>query len=330
MYKAAIVGAGAISALHLQAIGEIDEIQAVAIADIDEGRAKQAAAAHGIRAYADYREMIETERPAVVVITLPHYLHKDAAIWCAAQGCHIMLEKPMAIDASECDEISRAVSENRIKLMVCHTQHYFAENILAKAIIQSGRLGDLVMINDVRYVNYYTDTRPNWFFERAKSGGGIAMNLGSHAIDKIQWLTNSKIAQVKASVSHYGTKGDIEGSVTAYVRTNTGIPCTISQSGYGGVNRDETEMVFTKGMLKLRTGVDLWISESGEYRRMEVSEAAKPFVLQFRDLLDSIRQGTDPECSCDYGKSVISAVRAIYESDRSGQEVIVHQESGGI
>ncbi|WP_339279843.1 Gfo/Idh/MocA family oxidoreductase [Paenibacillus sp. FSL W8-1187] len=326
MFKAAIIGAGAISSLHLQALAEMNEIEAVAIADIDEERARKASAQHPVRAYADYRRMVEIERPDIVVITLPHHLHKECAIWCARSGCHILLEKPMAIDVEACDEIIKTVGESRIKLMVGHTQHYFAENRIAKEIIQSGRLGKLVMINDVRHVDYYSPNRPDWFFESAKSGGGIAMNLGSHSIDKIQWLTDSRIVQVKASVSHYGAKGDIEGSVTAWVQTDRGVPCTISQSGYGGVNRDETEIVFTEGMLKLSTGAGLWIGQSGEYRSVEAPQEAPPFVLQYRDLLSSIRTDVNPECSGEYSRSVVAAVQAIYASHRSGQEVVVlHQ-----
>ncbi|MDG0790560.1 hypothetical protein OMP38_06615 [Cohnella ginsengisoli] len=156
------------------------------------------------------------------------------------------------------------------------------------------------------------------------------MNLGSHAIDKIQWLTDSKIAQVKASVSHYGAKGDIEGSVTAFVKTDQGVPCTISQSGYGGVRRDETEIIFTHGMLKLRTGAGLWISQDGEYRPVETTQAEPPFVLQYRDLLDCIQRDAVPECSGDYSKSVIAAVQAMYASHRIGQEIELQQQQGGI
>ena len=47
-----------------------------------------------IMAYSDYREMIKQEKPDVVVIALPHYLHKETAVFAAEHGCHLMLEKP--------------------------------------------------------------------------------------------------------------------------------------------------------------------------------------------------------------------------------------------
>src|SRR4029453_8606589 len=98
--------------------------------------------------------------------------------------------KPMAVSVSECDAIIQAGQKADIRILVGHTQHYIAENIQAKSIVQSGELGELVMIHDVRHTNYFQDSRPQWFLEKEKSGGGILANLGTHSIDKIQWLTD--------------------------------------------------------------------------------------------------------------------------------------------
>jgi predicted dehydrogenase len=323
VYRVAVIGAGGVSQSHLQAIDQMDELLVAGIADIDQHKVKETTAAYGTDFYTDYKLMIEKERPHIAVITLPHFLHKEAAVWCANHGCHIMLEKPMAIDLRECDEIMDAAARNDVRLMVGHTQHYIAENRKAREIILSGELGELVMVQDTRHVHYYRPDRPAWFFEKAKSGGGIMMNLGSHSIDKIQWLTDSRIARVRANLSFYGSRGDIEGSGTVYALTDRAVPATISQSGYGGVNRDETEFIFTKGMLKLSTGRGLWISENGAYSEVEVKRPADPFALQFDDLLHSIKSGTDPECSGAYAKSVVAAVEKIYASHTAGKELPV-------
>ncbi|GAA3402071.1 Gfo/Idh/MocA family protein [Paenibacillus hodogayensis] len=319
-YKVALIGAGGITVSHLEALSLMDELQGVAIADISQERAEAAGAQYGLTAYTDYRLMIEREKPDIAVVTLPHFLHKEATLFAAERGCHVMLEKPMALNAAECDEIIEAVGRAGVRLMVGHTQHYIEQNRTAKAIIEEGRLGRLVMINDVRHVPYYRDTRPAWFFEKAKAGGGIFMNLGSHSIDKIQWLTGSRVAQVKAEVSHYGTKGDIEGSGIAWLRTESGITATISQSGYTVVPRNETELIFTGGMLKLLTGQSLWISEDGQYVEVPVKSEEPSFVLQFRDLLRYIEEGVEPSSSMTYSRSVVAAVEAMYRSSETGAE----------
>lgn len=321
-YRVAVVGGGGIAARHLEAMaGMKDELLPVAVAELRQNRAEELASLHGIRAYADYREMIVREKPDIAIVTLPHWLHREAAVFAAEHGCHVLLEKPMALNAEECDEIAAAVRRNRVVLMVGHTQHYMATNLKAKAIIESGLLGELVMISDTRHVNYNQPERPDWFFEKAKAGGGILTNLGSHTIDKIQWLSGSPITRVKASVSRRMNRGDVEGAGMAYFETASGVPATLMQSGYTGAPRNETELVFTNGMLKLLTGDSLWISQGGPYTQVEVEPGEPPFALQFRELLDCIRSGREPECSMAYSRSIVAVVEAMYASDRSGETV---------
>lgn len=213
--KVAVLGAGAIAGQHFDAIRRTDGFVACAVADIQLERAQAIAETYGIAAYSDYQELIRQERPDVVVIALPHFLHRETAIFAAENGCHLMLEKPMALNVAECDDIMEAASKADIRILIGHTQHYMAENIHAKRIIESGELGEIVMINDVRHLNYFQDTRPQWFLEKDKSGGGILANLGTHSIDKIQWLMDSSVRKVSAAVSHHGKRGNVEEAASS-------------------------------------------------------------------------------------------------------------------
>lgn len=319
-YRVAVIGGGGIAAGHFRALQQMEDVQAVAVAELSRERADSLAAEHGLVAYTDYREMIVREKPDIAVVTLPHFLHKEASVFAVEHGCHLMLEKPMALNTAECDVVIEAVERAGVKAMVGHTQHYIATNQAAKAIIEAGTLGKLVMIHDVRHVDYYRATRPDWFFDKAKAGGGIFMNLGSHSVDKIQWLTDSRIVEVKASVSYYGVKGDIEGSGIAWMRTESGVSAVVTQSGYPGVGRNETELIFTNGMLRLETGKSLSISQNGVYEAISVREAELPFVLQYRDLLRFIEDGVEPSSSLRYARSVVAAVEAMYSSNETGRE----------
>ncbi|WP_241243123.1 Gfo/Idh/MocA family protein [Paenibacillus whitsoniae] len=319
-YKVAVLGAGAIAKSHFDAIAKSDSYSACAVADIHLPRAEAVASTYGIRAYQDYRELIVTERPDVVAIALPHFLHKDAAIFAAEHGCHLMLEKPMALNVAECDAIIEAVRKAGVRMLVGHTQHYIAENIQAKRILSSGELGELVMIHDARHLNYFQDSRPQWFLEKDKSGGGILANLGTHSIDKIQWLTDSAVHKVSASTTHFGRRGDVEGSGIIYLELASGIPATIVQSGYLGANRNETEIICTGGMLKLLTGSSLWISRGGPYEQVAPEPIASSFELQYADLLEAIQAQHDPSCTPEYARGVIVALEAVYRAAETGVE----------
>ncbi|QHW34001.1 Gfo/Idh/MocA family oxidoreductase [Paenibacillus rhizovicinus] len=329
-HRVVIIGAGNIAVSHLEALRKMTRLEAVAVADVQEQRASKLADEYGIHAYADYRAMIEQEKPDVAVITLPHFLHKEAAVWCAEAGCHILLEKPMALNAAECDEIIAAVKASQVRLLVGHTQHYLPENRKAAQLIRQGDLGELLMINDTRHMHYYRDSRPDWFLEQAKAGGGILTNLGSHSLDKIQWFGGAPIAKVRASVSYFGPRGDVEGSGLVYLENENGLPATISQSGYAVVPRNETELVFTKGMLKVLSGQSLWISEGETYVQVPVEDQTDPFILQFEDLIDHIETGKPLACSMEYSRSIVAAVDAIYASHANKTEWTVRSDGHAI
>lgn len=327
-YRVALIGAGIISENHLEAIVQLgpERLTAVAVADIDEAKGRAAAEKYGLAFYAGYREMIREQRPDIVIIALPHYLHEECAVFCAAHGCHLLLEKPMALSVAQCNAILAAASAAGVKLMVGHTQHYLPSNLRAKALIRSGRLGKLVAIHDTRHLPYFGGGRPCWFFEKAKAGGGIMMNIGAHSIDKIQWLTGSRIRKVKANLSYEGRFGDVEGSGVVFAETASGLGAVIVQSGYEGVAKDETELIFTGGMAKLISARGLWISRNGQYEPVAGSnrgDSADPFCLQLQDLLQAIERDAEPDCSGAYARSVIAALEAVYRSHETGVEQIV-------
>lgn len=323
--KVALIGGGIIAGNHLAAIHSMEGLRACAVAEVDADKGDALANLYGIAAYQDYRLMIERERPDIAAIALPHHLHLEAAVFAASYGCHLMLEKPMAISTAECDVIMRAAESAGVRVLVGHTQQYMAENLFVRELIRKGWLGKVVMIHDVRHSNYFMASRPDWFLEKEKSGGGILANLGAHSIDKIQWLTDSLVRKVNAMTSYYGSRGNVEGSGMVMLELDNGIPATIVQSGYGGVLRNETEIIFTGGMIKLLTGDSVWVSRDGTYERMDVPKAATPFELQYADLLGAIRSGDETGCPPIYGRAVIAALEAVYRSASTGKEQYVER-----
>lgn len=319
-FRAAVIGAGAIAGSHLRALAASARTELVAVADISEERAGSAAANYSIKAYTDYRRMIREERPDIAVITLPHVLHKEAAVWCAEQGCHVLLEKPMAMNARECAEINEAAARCGIALAVGHMQHYFAENIAAKQVVASGRLGRLVAINDRRYGYYYGEKRPAWFLDKAVSGGGIVMNIGSHSIDKIQWLTDSRIVKAKAELTYYGERGDVEGSASLLLRTSQGVAASVSLFGYRAVPTNETELLFTGGALKIIAGKGLWMSGAAGYEPVETGGSREPFAPQWNDFLDAVEHGKYLSITGNYSQTVSTVIDAVYRSYETGLE----------
>src|SRR5690606_32512534 len=116
-----------------------------------------------------------------------------------------------------CDDIIEHAERLSRAVLVGHTQQYLPYNLAARELLrkEGPALGKLIQINENRYGPYFTPNRPAWFLDRAKSGGGIVANLGAHAVDKIQWLTDSRIQRVRARLSIETPEyPDIEGSAS--------------------------------------------------------------------------------------------------------------------
>lgn len=313
MTNIGVIGAGKISHRHTEALNNIDGVRIAAIADINYDRARRLSDEYQASVYNDYIEMINKEQLEGVIINLPHKLHKICTKECAARGINILVEKPMAVNARECEEMIEAAKENQVKLMIAHIQRYFPENIKAKEIIESGKLGTLTSIVDERNMYYFSTERPSWFLDKEMSGGGIMMNFGAHSIDKILSLTGSKIDKVVGACGNAMTEYEIEGHAQALIKLENNVTATINFSGYKQFPINETNIHMTNGSLKLETGKGLWIYEGDEYKQVPIENKHNPFQLQMNDFINLIREEKHIETSGDYGKSIIEAIEKIYE-----------------
>ena len=312
MISVAVIGAGVNSLRHLQAIDSNPKTKLCAVADIISEKAYAAAAPYGAVHYTDYLKMLNAEQPDAVIVNLPHYLHESCAISCAQHGAHVLLEKPMSISAESCHRICKAFQQAGRLLQIGHVQRYMRENRAAKALIDSGTLGEIVFVEDTRVTNYFTAARPRWFFQKAQAGGGISLNFGAHSLDKLCYLTDSKIDSLVGHCTYACADADVDGSAQMYVKMRNGVSATISLCGYTVTPRNETMIYLTRGALRLRTGQDLWISLNGKDERLSTDEYPDPFAAQWDDFIESISLGKQIACTGDYGMHIVEKISSVW------------------
>lgn len=321
IYTVGMIGAGQIAELHRCSVAESGKSRLTAVADLDEERAAALAMKNQANVYTDYREMVRQEKPDIVIINLPHFLHKEAAIWCAEQGCHVLLEKPMALNVQECTEMLDAFARHGVRLAIGHMQRFIGEYRTAKRLIDSGELGELLFIQDCRYGNYFSEKRPAWFLDRARSGGGVVINLGSHSMDRVMWLAGSRFAKVKAKMTYRSPGVEVEGSASMYLETESGVPAHIAVNGYQSELVNTTELQFTQGSLLIRPGHRVQLSRAGkEPEPVAVEQEGTTFSRQWEYVLDALRTGAEMSISGEYGMTVMAAVEAAYRSQDTGSE----------
>ena len=95
--KVAVVGCGNVSKMHFRALSENPETEIIAVADIKRERADSAAKEYGARAYYDFDELLQAEKPDSIHICTPHYLHTDMAVKALEAGINVLIEKPCSV-----------------------------------------------------------------------------------------------------------------------------------------------------------------------------------------------------------------------------------------
>src|SRR5919199_5466595 len=123
--RVALVGAGQVASVHLEALREIDAVELVGIYDQDLGRAKERAEASGIpRAYASWEELLRDDASRCVAVLLPHDLHERFAVEALSAGKHVVCEKPLGQSVAECGRMLAAAERAARKLFPVHNRVY--------------------------------------------------------------------------------------------------------------------------------------------------------------------------------------------------------------
>jgi predicted dehydrogenase len=191
MTRAAVVGCGDISAVHLAALHELPDVELVGVCDVDAPRAADAGSAWEVPAFADHVALFDERQPDVVHVCTPHDQHASVAIDAIERGIHVVLEKPVAHTLAEAEKVAAAARSNpAVKVAVCFQNRYNRASHEVHRLLASGSLGAVrgaaATVAWHRTPDYYA--RGPWRGQRARSGGGVLMNQAIHTLDLLQWF----------------------------------------------------------------------------------------------------------------------------------------------
>lgn len=211
IFRVAIVGCGAISENHILPLLEREDVSLVAFVDpkTDRAEEKRQKYAPTARIYADYTAMLDEEKPDVVHICTPHYLHAPMACEAMERGIAVLLEKPLAISEKEIDRLLETEKrtngrvcvsfQNRFLPRTLHMRKLVAEHGGAKACF-----GQVVWERDEAY---YLESGWRGFY--ATEGGGVMINQAIHTLD-LALLLLGMPTEIEATTSNRHLRGKIE------------------------------------------------------------------------------------------------------------------------
>ena len=200
--RAAVIGCGNISVMHLDSIININEAELVAVCDIKADRANATAEKYKVKAYTDYNKMFDEENLDVVHICLPHYLHTPVACDAFKKGINVLSEKPMSIKYEDAVRAVETADECGVKYGVIFQCRYNTPIRLVKQRITDGSLGAVrcgrTTLTWYRSDNYYDSS--DWKGTWDKEGGGVIIDQAIHSIDLANWMVDSEPVEVQSSL----------------------------------------------------------------------------------------------------------------------------------
>ncbi len=216
MKRAAVIGLGDISSIHLSAIAANPDIELCAVCDVDPTAKDRAPS--GVPFYTDYKVMAHEVKPDCVHVCLPHYLHYPVSKYFAEQGINVFCEKPVALNTAQAKEfVALEAAHPELHMGIC-LQNRLNESVeMLKGLIDSGKYGKVVGLKGIvlwaRPKSYY-DVKP-WRGKWETAGGGCMINQSVHTLDLLYFL-GGKIENLRAVVAQllgYGI--EVEDTVAA-------------------------------------------------------------------------------------------------------------------
>ncbi|MZD04785.1 Gfo/Idh/MocA family oxidoreductase, partial [Streptomyces sp. SID5785] len=323
-FRIGVIGAGSIGAAHVRAAAGAERYEIAAVCDTHRATAAALAGPTGPAVFTDHRAMLATARLDAVVVAAPHALHTALVEDAARAGAHVLVEKPMATSVEDCTRMAAVCADAGVLLAVAHVIHFDPLAREARRIVTSGEHGRPVLITHRRSAHYDPGSRPSWFFDPGLAGGGIVLNVGSHGLDRIQWFTGSPVAKVSGVVR--GRPGlDVETDALALLELADGTPASLALTSRGAPYFDETEVVMDRATLRVSGTEGLFLLHDGRSTRLMAPDPDRQGT-SLRAQLDGFTaaaRGLPGAAFVDaeYGRSVVAAALAIYESSARGGRI---------
>jgi predicted dehydrogenase len=344
-----IIGAGNIGNVHINMFKQLSaDVDIVAVTDSYNPLAQLRAAEYGIpKCYMTSEELIQDPDIDAVVIGVPNQWHAPLAVQALRAGKHVLLEKPMALDVPSAREIVRAQRETGKVLMIPHQMRWEWLPLQVKQQVDNGALGEIYNAKVGWFRRKGIPGWGTWFTKREESGGGPLIDIGVHMLDlafffmgnvkpiSVFGSTYAEFGPKKRGIGTWGTPNwdgsfNVEDLATAMIKMDNGSTLTIEVSWAVHMDTDSKHFIHlmgSEGGASIRGNQGKLLTETFD-RATEV-ELVTPEkdeggrIRASRHFIECIREGKEPTTSAMSGLTNNLILDAIYESSRTGHEVIL-------
>ncbi|MCL0058168.1 Gfo/Idh/MocA family oxidoreductase [Dehalococcoidia bacterium] len=268
MIKVGVIGVGTMGKHHARVYEGLSDVELVGVADVNKDAVHQVAERYNTEAFTEYRELLTRDLDAVS-IAVPTFLHEEVAVDTAEAGVNMIIEKPIADTVENARKIIRSTHENEVKLMVGHIERF---NPIIPVIQNSIGNTDIISIDIARVGPFPPRIRDV----------GVVIDLATHDIDLIRYLTKSEFKKMYSLTSKNISENEdiailsfeMENGVLAHITTNWLTPFKIREINIA------TKEKFIKGLF-----IEQKVSEYSRYKE-DGSYVIKQLSVPFGEPLE--------------------------------------------
>lgn len=349
--KVGVIGVG-VGSSHIRSFIKVpDQIEVVAMADLDEERLSKIArvceeAGVRPRSFTDYHKMLQLDEIEIVIVATPNFLHAPMAVDCLRAGKHVLVEKPPSHNVEGAQQMLEAVRETGRKCMIGLANRFRDECQRLKQIIGRGDFGRIYFAKTgwTRRRGIPVGSLSGWFLDRDRSGGGALIDLGVHVLDLTWWLIGCPRPKSVSGVAYDpfikaldNPKASVEDLAAAIVRFADGSSLFIEASWASFTDR---ERGYSR-ILGTKAGIDVDLFPVGgeqvfqmhtekegdwyditfpQFARIEYEPVLRNQLLY---LARCAREGTENMANAEEGLLLMRILCGIYESAQTGKEILL-------
>jgi predicted dehydrogenase len=341
------IGAGQIAHYSADIIHQHPRGKVLAVHDTDPARAKLLADKHDIPSVcADAAQVFADPQVDAVYIAVPNKFHAPLVLAALEAGKHVLIEKPLAMNATEGAAMIAAADKHGCVLLVGMNQRYIPASQTIRAAVAAGEAGEIYHAKAYWWRRSGIPKLGTWFTHRELAGAGACNDIGVHALDACLFLIDNfdPVAVSGATYAKFGPRGlgeggwghsdrvhekfDVDDFATAFIRMRNGATVTLdavwaahyAEPQRFGVDIYGTEAGFSLDPLEFRrAGADGYVVEKDFERPL-----ALPHCERFHNLINHLCEGEELLVKPAQALAVQKILDAINESARLGREVSIH------
>lgn len=300
--------------------------------------------------YTDWREMLARADLDAVVVSTPHHLHAEQGLAALAKGLHVLMEKPLALTATDARKLIDASEQANCVLMVGYNRRFLGMWRSVKGILDANGIGTLRQINlqfalyrrtywegkippevhaKLRQLTGWPDeyllemeAGQDWHADATESGGGMFSNSGSHLVDLILWLSGAPPLDVVAFSESAGMPAECFLNIQARLSNGVLVSMTsgdVESGGFGG--QGSLTLIGDNGIIShdFRKPQEVWLDLNGEVTQVMPEVADNNVAAAF---VSTVLDGELNMSPARDGAYTTAFSEAVYKS--AAEKQIVH------